>query len=381
MKQASHFYDRKHWDVEEEESCYLERKLRKQTVSAVDDAVDREKLRRMRDERNRHLGAKSMVLTINNELFRLIGFNLEAEKKKIDSIMHDCEDNLDYSLNVLARKANDFKLVRAVEDERERRVSLMNAMTDDNKTASDKEFRNYLKCLAHVNNIWAAIQNELNGAMGDLEVVKAEEEHALDDLYREMKDELVLNFKRSTNSLGSLMQEENEKRRRLAEARAYASGKKQMDKTSTKSMQLKVLSHEELMRLFAGVIQDESQKEARAVRESEIHHDDVMQRMIRRQSIQWADNECALERTRRILEAERESRSGIDYEKERIRDAMQSIQENMIIEKFHGHRIVVPKQTFHTYDEDQFETEQDRKLRQVRMKSRRQSCAVAGMGY
>ncbi|XP_071941967.1 uncharacterized protein [Antedon mediterranea] len=381
MKKPSHFYDRRHWDVNNEQQCCLEKKQRNMTLAAVDDAVDKEKARRLREGRNRYLGAKNMLLKINKELGRVIGFNIECEKKLVDSIMRGCENNLDYSLSVLTRKAKDAQLGCTLEDERERRVALMNAMIDDDRTSNDKEFRFYMKCLAHVNNVWVQIQNELDSAMGDLEVVKVEEENALDELYREMKDELVLHFKRSTTALESLMLEENEKRRRLAEARAYASGKKQMDNVSVKSMQLKVLSHEELMRLFAGVVQNETQKEAVTTRESEMRHDDVMYKMIRRQSIQWADHECALERTRRILEADREAKAGgMDYEKERIKDAMQSIQENMIIEKFHGHRVIVPKVIFHDAYEYNL-TEQDLKLRQQRMKSRRQSCAVSGMGY
>lgn len=52
-----------------------------------------------------------------------------------------------------------------------------------------------------------------------------------------------------------------------------------------------------------------------------------------------ADDACAKERRRRIKEEEAEFRSSsVDPVKERMRDAVKRVQEQMLIKKFHGRK-------------------------------------------
>nr|XP_006814340.1 PREDICTED: uncharacterized protein LOC102809824 [Saccoglossus kowalevskii] len=163
-----------------------------------------------------------------------------------------------------------------------------------------------------------------------------------------------------------------EKRRQLLERRQLDLN---TDKTRRWGMQRKDLTQQQLIRHFAALLHQEESTKLITMSMCININSMVMEEMARRASIRAADRAMAIERIRRIKEAEDEAMGRVDPVKEALKDYMVQIQEQMLLQKFHGHRVRKVK----NQKREQYypaESQQDSKLRNIRMKSRRQSCVI-----
>ncbi|XP_033625308.1 uncharacterized protein LOC117288527 isoform X1 [Asterias rubens] len=386
-KPSGHYYNGKHWEMAQQSQSKgsvaavlrpLERTTRRLTICAVNQAANEEQRRRSKDEAREMQLACRILLPLQKEFKNIIALNEEEQKQEEEFKKMDLYQEKDCVMAQLLHFKDAKRVDNATEEERQRRMSIMSELTDDEKSSGDASFREMLRSLSQMSKLWKDIQDELSYAVTDLEEVHVEEEHAVGDIFNELKDEFVLSFKRATFLMKFHMAEENERQRRVNEARLLESGQKQMDKVTRRSSYNKEMNQQELMRVFNGILMSEHEKEAQDEYASDQRKLATMEEMLRRNSIKVADHACAEERARRLQEADEEMRAGIriDSLKERIKDVMVDVQEQMLLQIFRGHKIRVTDRREDPYDQE--ETAQDRKLRSQRLQSRRKSCVVSG---
>ncbi|XP_022105610.1 uncharacterized protein LOC110987305 [Acanthaster planci] len=386
-KPSGHFYSGKHWEMapQSADKCDvralqkpLERTTRRLTICAVNQACDFEQHRRMKNEAREMQQAGSLLSPLNKEFKRIIAFNEEEQQKEEMGKRQALMEDKDCVMAQLLYRDNAKNIQQAVEEERHRRMTIMSELTDEEKSSGDANFREMLRSLSKVSKLWQEIQDELSNAVHDLEEVHEEENHAIGDIFNELKDDFVLSFKRATLLMKFHMAEENERRHRVNEARLLSSGKKKLDPVQRRSSYMKDLTQQELVRVFNSVVMAENEKEEKEEVETDQHKMTAMEEMLRRHSIKEADHACALERVRRIQEAEDEVQPGArrDPLKERIKDMMVDVQEQMLLQIFRGHKVrhAEPRDIGYYAGE----SSQDRKLRTLRTQSRRKSCVVSG---
>ncbi|XP_038076595.1 uncharacterized protein LOC119744629 [Patiria miniata] len=386
-KPSGHYYTGKHWEMAPQGADRggvgalqrpLERTTRRLTICAVNQACDDEKGRRTKNEAREMQVAGRLFSPLNKEFKHIIAFNEEEQEKEETCKRQGLMEGKDCVMADLLYQQNGKKLNRGIEEERQRRMTIMSELTDEEKSSGDANFREMLRSLSRVSKLWQEIQDELSNAVHDLEEVHEEEDHAIGDIFNELKDDFVLSFKRATLLMKFHMAEENERQRRLNEARLLSSGKKQLDQVQRRSSYMKDLTQQELVRVFNGVVMAENEQQEKLEYETDLRKGMFMEQMLRRHSIQEADHACALERVRRIQEAEDDLRPGTrkDQLKEHIKDIMVDVQEQMLLQIFRGHKVRIADPRDIRYYAD--ESPQDRKLRNVRTQSRRKSCVVSG---
>ncbi|XP_072033201.1 uncharacterized protein [Amphiura filiformis] len=351
----------------------LEHTTRRLTLAAVDGAMELEQMRRTKHEEREREMAVRLYSPINRELVRLIAFNVDEEKKEKRAYHVLVETEKESVLQQLLHGTHQKSVDELMEEERERRVQLLEDLTDADKCTNDMDLQAVLKGLSKTHKVMQAFQFELMGAITDLEEVSHEESHAVDDLYLELKDDFVSSFRRATLLMKFHMAEENEKRRRMADARAIYTGRKGVDSYFKKSLNEKAEMQEELTRMFAGVIQEVTQKEYVMENDTQEHKTDAQEQLLHRLAIMQADQAAARERVDRVHEMEEELCGKSDPFKEHVKDIILNVQEQMLMNRFHGKRIMFRQPSRREYDQEYYEAEspQDRKLREARMKSRR----------
>ncbi|PIK52815.1 hypothetical protein BSL78_10248 [Apostichopus japonicus] len=383
------FYSGHHWEVDgryhsesEPEDTYgdefnnrplqLERTTCKLTIIAVQDAMNAEQRRRVRRQKQTSQKALKIFKPLNRELEQVITRNEERLKKEKKSFVRDMGDAKDEFMIELTRRYQDGVIEKEFEVEKDRRLHLYDEMTDSDQT--DPQFLLRVTSLAKNSKYWRDIQFELSGAFNDLDEVHKEENHAVDDLFLELKDEFIQSFKSATNLMKLHMTEERERRRRLWEVRSLASGQREIDGKRKLMMESKTNVDEELRRMNAGVTKADCFDQGVGLGFSTKVMDHSLEVMVRRVNAILVDRACAEERAIRLGDIAVEiQHGGLDSLTEALKDAMLSIQEQMLLSIFHGHKVSSPMKMESNLDG---ETEQDKKLRTARLKSRRQSCVV-----
>ncbi|XP_006814340.2 uncharacterized protein LOC102809824 [Saccoglossus kowalevskii] len=365
-----HFYNGKHWEIDMEKP--LERTTRGLTLSAVAEMVEKEQLRRVREDAKIRQMAWKVLSELNNEFKNTIIKSQEDHNVFIVEEVEKVEERKNDVMVQLGRLRKKLMNTAMAEDERARRVEMMNELSKTDQYEDDFILGVYAKAYADVNRKWAAVQSDFMDAMSDLDEVRDEEDHEIDDRYTEIKDCFVLNFKRASTMIRIQVAAQAEKRRQLLERRQLDLN---TDKTRRWGMQRKDLTQQQLIRHFAALLHQEESTKLITMSMCININSMVMEEMARRASIRAADRAMAIERIRRIKEAEDEAMGRVDPVKEALKDYMVQIQEQMLLQKFHGHRVRKVK----NQKREQYypaESQQDSKLRNIRMKSRRQSCVI-----
>ncbi|KAJ8036664.1 hypothetical protein HOLleu_20707 [Holothuria leucospilota] len=387
------FYSGHHWEVDgryhsgsdldeqpgdefNNRPLQLERTTCKLTVLAVQDAMGAEQRRRKRKQSQLADRAKDALKPLHNELEAIINRNEERLKQERKESVREMGDVKDDVMIELIRQYNDQILEEDVESERQRRLEQYDQLTESDDI--NDENRERLKSLAFVSSLWQDMQCELTGAFNDLDEVHTEEDNAVNGLFLELKDEFIRSFQRATHLMKLHMTEEKERRRSLSEARSIAAGQKDMDTTRKKAMLAKTAVDEELNRLFAGVKKDDSFGTGVGQGQASRDMDQTLEGLVHKVHARDVDQACAEERIVRLAEIAEEMEFGtMDSMKEALKDAMVLIQEQMLLSKFHGHKVqTTVTKTSGRQVSQEGETEQDKKLRTARLKSRRQSCVV-----
>eukprot|EP00057_Strongylocentrotus_purpuratus_P011481 XP_011665955.1 PREDICTED: uncharacterized protein LOC105439087 [Strongylocentrotus purpuratus] len=378
-KQDHHFYDGHHWEVggvdpakdDGSDPLFMEHTTRKLTVQAVNEAVDAEQERRVKKE-SRDMRRASTVLTpMNKELKSIVHKSKKAEKKKDKDMVMKVEEKLDTVMDQLLHTDHLKEMENAEEEERQWRMHRMEDVTDFDKSQADKGLLAEVTTMSNVAKTRHNVETELLGAFHDLEEVHDEVEHGVDDLFRELKDEFVLSFKRTTHLMKLPGLEEKERRRRIQEIENFVNEGKS-DPLKERAMDTKDTMHDELTRTFATVQLAEAEKDETTRADAEVRMGGALEELLHSRNSKMADDACAKERRRRIKEEEMEFRSSsVDPDKERMRDAVKLVQEQMLIKKFHG-RKKEPQSKKPTETFSKEECLNDKKLRQMRMKARRQ---------
>ncbi|XP_041459842.1 centromere-associated protein E-like isoform X2 [Lytechinus variegatus] len=383
--QDHHFYDGNHWEVGGvdpsrdqdvdvgSDPLAMEHTTRKLTIQAVNQAVDTEQERRIKKESRDMRRASAVLSPVNKELKSIVHKSKKTEKKKEKEIIMKVEEKLDTVLDQLLHTDHLKSMEETENAEREWRMRRMEDLTDFDKAEADKTLLTEVKTMSNVAKARRNVETELMGAFHDLEEVHDEVEHGVDDLYRELKDDFVLSFKRTTHLMKVHALEENERRRRLQEIEKFVD-EKESDPVHDKAMDSKDMVQDELIRTFATVQLAEAEEEETCRARTEVMKGEALEELLHCRNGQLADNACVEERKRRIKEAESELQSShVDPIKERMRDAVKLVQEQMLMKKFHGKKIQ-PRSEPPKNASSEEESLNDQRLRQMRMKARRKSC-------
>ncbi|XP_070536761.1 cilia- and flagella-associated protein 45-like [Ptychodera flava] len=366
-----HYYNGKHWEVDLGDKP-LERSTRRLTISAVHESLDDEQRRRIAEERETMQRASITLRPLNKEFKRAISKSQDMYDKQIMKQIQDQEDLKDEAQSELIWKANKKVIDEQIEEERERRSSILSAMIHGDKDETDDEFKAIVHAMAETNRKWNDVQDDLMGAISELEDVRLEEDHEIDERCKELKDNFVACFNRASALIKLQLTEESEKRRRK-----FMSEDPNLDYDALRrrSMFFRDLAQQEMIRVFAGVMHDDTIKEETSIEQTRKTQEMLLEQMVRSYNAKEADHEMAEERARRIMEAEGELAGEIDAIKEDMKDIMVRVQEQMLLLKFHGHKVKAPR--YHeSYDFQDAESERDHKLRTMRLQSRRKSCVV-----
>ncbi|XP_071492071.1 uncharacterized protein [Diadema antillarum] len=352
------FYHGHHWDVggnassrnegadaiDLEPSCSppvnFEHTTRRLTIQAVDEAVDVEQLRRIQTESRDQERARSVLSPVNKELKSLVHKSKKEEKKTEKKNIKKVEETKNMVMEEMLHKKHLKELQGEEEEERQRRMRRMEELTDDDKSSADKHLLSEVKAMSNTAKVWCNVRQELEGAFHDLEEVHDEVDHAVDDLYQDLRDDFVLSFKRTTHRMKLHVLEETERRRRLNLMKSLSEGDEVVDPVHQRSLEAKDSVHEELLRTFALVKLAEDEEEETSRERAKLLMVDALDEMLHAIKIKAVDDACAEERKRRIREAEKESRDPrVNPAKERMRDAVRLVQEQMLLQKFNGKKM------------------------------------------
>ncbi|XP_033731530.1 uncharacterized protein LOC117321174 [Pecten maximus] len=365
-------YCGKHWDVEG--VTPLARSTRRLTLHNVNTEVDKEKARKIQKEDSEKREASQTLCPMNKEFNDTVHFSEKKMRAEAASMRnHQAKIKDDMQLQLL-NFTHAGLVALETEEERFNQIKLLRAMLNNvNKSASIEDL---VDAMSETNEKRNHINRDLEEAFGRL----VEEEKDLDDDYREammeMLDEslirVILNMDRDVTK----KMFEDEKKERVMEQNNLLK-----DKKRAKAMKNFEEVLDDMRRIYQQVLDEEERIEESykdKVREVKTR---MQEELVRKFAAKWAEKACADEKTRRIQEFENPgTKKNVAWES--MKNLMSRVQRQMILSKFDGKWIdfkeEAKKEKAKRHETLVPETEQDKKIRQIRTRSRRPSCVVRG---
>lgn len=378
LEKNKKLYDGKHWNVDV--GRQFERSTRRLTTQTITKAVGEEQSRQVSDAKQRRTRARKSLTPLVAEFKGILRFsekmqtvNNVSQQKRAAAIKEEIQQEL-------VRKKNRERIANEIEQERREQIRLLRAMAPNAKRSVSKE--EMLKSMAETNNRRSMINRDLEEASSRLK----DSEEAMTNKYHlamgEMLDESLIKVVQTFDRSKTRALCEEEKIRKIREQNKKQNSK---DKTKIKDTRLYDGVMNDLKRLSQLVKLEESATESTQKTKIKELKTECQEELMRKISRKWAEQVTATERVRRIQEIEM-NLNRMDDAKEDMKNMMSRIQRQMIIERFGGKWITQTPVNMHrqracgesagesAMRKDQ--SEQDRKLRSIRMKCRRQSCVV-----
>ncbi|XP_060075857.1 uncharacterized protein LOC132555526 [Ylistrum balloti] len=362
-------YAGKHWDVEG--AVPLGRATRRLTIHHINAEVNKEKARKVTLEESEKTIASQTLSPLNEEFNDTLRFSEKKMKTKEASMKNQQAKVKDDMQLQLLHYTHAGLVAMETEEERYNQIKLLRAMLSNvDKSPSVEDL---VDAMAETNQKRSYINRDLEEAFGKL----IEDERSLDDDYREammeMLDEslirVVLNKDRD---ITKKMSEDEQKERVMEQNNLF---KDQQRAKAMKNFE-KVLA--DMKRIYQQVLDEEEEIEERykdKVRELKFK---VQEELVRKIAVKWVQKACADEKTRRIQEFENAGTTKNKVAWEAMKNLMSRVQRQMILSKFDGKWIDFKEKEKAKMHELFPETDQDRKIREMRTKSRRPSCVVRG---
>ncbi|OWF40944.1 caldesmon-like [Mizuhopecten yessoensis] len=364
-------YSGNHWDVEG--MAPMARATRRLTLHHINAEVDKEKDRKVHFEETEKLMASEALSPMNKEFDDTMKFSGKKMKTETASVKnHQAKVKDDMQLQLL-NYTHAGLVAMETEEERFHQIKLLRAMLSNvDKSPSVEDL---VDAMSETNQKRTYINRDLEEAFGRL----VDDEKCLDDDYRgammEMLDEslirIVLNMDRDVTK--KLF--EDEQKERVMEQNNLLK-----DKERAKAIQNfdKVLDN--MRRMYQQVLEEEERIEESYKEKVRELKSRVEEELVRKIAAKWVEKACADEKTRRIQECE-----NVDREKnvawESMKNLMSRVQRQMILSKFDGKWVDFKEEARKEKAkiiELLPETNQDRKMREMRTRSRRPSCVVRG---
>ncbi|XP_078579496.1 uncharacterized protein LOC144863806 isoform X1 [Branchiostoma floridae x Branchiostoma japonicum] len=373
---SERYYSGTHWDVDVENTEGL---TRKESGTAVDKQMDKEKERRMKEEEAVRLLADWVLAPLRKEIVGVLSESqAEMEREQDEQKQHACQVLSDAQAE-LVHKIRGQEVEDECEDERHRREYIMDAlMGKDQKLARTDSFTDLLKALSETDSKMGDVQNQLMGAFFRMEDDDEQEKEELNDLFKGMKADFTSELLHASGGIRSQIHTESERKDILFESHALynkEAGESELIESRGKVFDSMEGVAEEMMRLYAGVQMDLGQKQEKEELQARTAHSSTLEELSKRSLKREVHRAMAKERARRIREAAEQAKRGPDPGRNMLMELVARVQEEMLIKRFHGRKVAFREPEQSPYSEE--ESEQDRMLRNQRLSVRRKSCAMA----
>lgn len=363
------YYDGQHWPVSNWKQCA--RATRRLTQKCIDEEVDKERERRIPLEDTEKETAVKVLKVMHQEFNDTMQFSKKKMKSEEGTAKnHHAKVKDDMQMQLLNFTHAGLAAMET-EQERVNQIKLLRAMLSNADKSPSVE--DLVDSMSSTNQKRNYINRDLEEAFGRLQ----DDEKDLDDDYRvammEMLDESLIKVVLDQDREITRKMFEEEQLERVKEEHTL-----KKDKIKERAIEAFQKVHQDMKRVYQQVLDEEEKIEESykdKVREIKSRvQDELTRKMARR----WIERACADEKTRRIKEFAVGPKKNVAWDS--MKNLMNRVQRQMILSKFDGKWVDLKQAAKKEKCTDtlQPETDQDRKMREMRTGSRRPSCVVRG---
>ncbi|XP_046568653.1 interaptin-like [Haliotis rubra] len=369
-------YDGKHWDLTV--SNRLHRATPRLTAYAIEREIAREQLQQVKSEESRQQAASRVLQGLHAEFQDRITQSLVLEQEILERMKNNLAVLKDDAHCELMRKHNIKHFDEEAEIERERQVAMVEIFNGCMKSPNmSRSVENMLGGIAESNHRKSIVQQDLTEAFARYNEEEVEADSEYKDAMMEMMDESLNTLRQMFNKNNTKRLEEDERRQRLVDL-------KKQSKDPNFRRQRK--EFDGVMNDLHNAFDNLKQQEMTASSEFETLMSDrkecVLQELRRGYAARWVDKISAREKARRIQEEENLLLQKDPY-RDQLLKVVSRVQRQMILQKFAGRWINLAgarKIEEEIDDLEGIENDRDKKLKATRIRARRPSCVVSGIG-